>query len=162
MERVRYTNTGLPITGQLLQELITYNPQTGAMRWNTREEKHYPNAQCAFHTAKCFNQQFAGKPLHIRLCAKGATRWTYPVTTVMRTVLGTARIAWACHYGTLPTQNISFKNGDRFDTRLSNLSDVRVTHPPEKVFLNAYKSHLTAHTASRPATGNHYGVDYVV
>jgi hypothetical protein len=111
--------TRADITPELLSQLLSYDPDTGALTWKPRTPEmfahcRYPNRACAR-----WNACFAGK------AALNSTNHTgHKVGTIWLLPVFAHRAAWALHYGTMPKADIDHIDGDPANNRIANLRDV--------------------------------------
>lgn len=103
------------ISAELARQLISYDPDTGAMTW-----KHRDRSLCPSDWAwKACNTRFAGKPA---LVSADSTGHLYGGILGKR--YPAHRIAWLIVYGEHPRGEIDHINGDPSDNRICNLRDV--------------------------------------
>jgi len=81
-----------------LRELLTYDPQTGELRWISARGNHIIPGRLA-----------------------GYISYGYRILEVDRTPLKAHRVAWALHYDKWPTCQLDHINRDRSDNRIANL-----------------------------------------
>ena len=104
-----------------LRRLLTYDPDTGVLRWIARTPDMFAGAteQARRKTCACWNGRYADKPAMIGIDAYG-----YHQGPVKGRYLKAHRVAWALHYGEWPSQKCSHRNSDHRDNRIANLRDV--------------------------------------
>lgn len=94
------------ISPERLRELITYNAETGEMKWRPRAMPHH------------FNSRFAGRP-----ALAGGDGDGYCHGAVLGMTVKAHRAAFCLHYGRWPDGDVDHANGDRSDNRISNLRE---------------------------------------
>lgn len=97
-----------------LAALVTYDPETGIITWNRREELTRGD--------KMFNKRFAGKECG-RINTNGYRVICFHHEGNLH-ILKSHRLAWMIKYGILPDGDIDHVNRNRTDNRISNLRDV--------------------------------------
>ena len=100
------------LTQELLKELVTYDPDTGVMRWRGRTEKYTKKL-----SVEDWNIRYSGKEIR-NITASGTYRIihmdkSYPL----------ARLAWLYVYGEYP-DSVNHINLDKADNRIINLHKV--------------------------------------
>jgi hypothetical protein len=93
-------------TGADFRSVLDYDPQTGELRWKTREG--IKNAS--------FNLRFAGKEAFTASKSDGLR---YGV--IRRRLYFAHRVIWAMVYDHYPAGHIIHANGDKSDNRIENL-----------------------------------------
>lgn len=89
------------LTADRLRSLLTYNPETGEMRWIVSGHGRRTDRQCGF------------------VC-----RFGYAKTKVDGRAYFNHRLAWLFVYGAFPLGDIDHIDGDKLNNRISNLRDV--------------------------------------
>lgn len=103
------------VTPELLGELISYNPETGALTWKRRDRKWF-KADREFNR---WNNRYAGSP-----ALSSPHKDGYLCGAVFKKPLLAHRVAWAIYHGEWPTDRIDHRNQDGADNRICNLRDV--------------------------------------
>lgn len=99
-----------------LRQLLAYNSETGQLTWRWRDRAFFGSDL----EQKRWNTRYAGKPALATKCPdKGYLRGK-----IFNKMFSAHRLAWAIHYGELPSHCIDHINGDRSDNRIVNLRDV--------------------------------------
>ena len=98
-----------------LAALVTYDPETGIITWNRREE--------FTRFDRMFNKQFAGRECG-RIGKIGYRLIGFNNEGKHNTLLA-HRLAWLIVHGNLPNGEIDHINRNRADNRISNLRDVQ-------------------------------------
>lgn len=98
-----------------LAEMISYDPDTGALTWLRRDRKYFPSDR----SWKIWNARFPGKPAIAGKHSRG-----YLTGTVDSVQHYAHRVCWALAKGGWPEGEIDHINGDRTDNRIANLRDV--------------------------------------
>ena len=93
---------------------VTYDPETGIIIWNFREELTRGD--------KIFNARFAGRECG-RIDFRGYRAIGFTHEGNLYTLKG-HRLAWLITYGKLPDGDIDHINRDKSDNRIKNLRDV--------------------------------------
>ncbi len=98
------SNPRTPLESELqhIREYLTYDPDTGIIKW----------AKCSKHAS------VAGKN------AGSINRQGYSVLMINRRTYLAHRVAWFLHIGSWPDMFMDHKNGDRADNRFDNLRNV--------------------------------------
>ncbi len=106
-----------PCTALELRELLTYDPDTGALHWLHRAEKWFSGkTRDRSISASGWNKKFAGKAAFTavdtedRICGR-----------LLNTAMRAHVVAFALHSGEWPEDEIDHINGDPSDNRASNL-----------------------------------------
>jgi len=99
---------------QVVQDSLTYNPETGNLTWLKRPRHHFKS----LNSWASWNALHAGEPAG----CPTARRYTHYLSICLnnKRYLG-HRVAWALHYGAWPTGIIDHINRDGLDNRLLNL-----------------------------------------
>lgn len=94
-----------------LNDALTYNPNTGELKWKIRPADHF-NTEEGW---RCTNARFAGK-------ATGSPdTYGYLQVGIAGRLYLSHRLAWALHYGAWPEGEIDHISGVKTDNRISNL-----------------------------------------
>ena len=106
---------------KVLNELLEYNPMTGALVWRKRSEKWFASkgGVSAQANAERWNKRYANKP-----ALSSLTNYGYLCGALVGFRVLAHRVVFAMHYGEWPKGQIDHINGDRFDNRICNLRDV--------------------------------------
>lgn len=108
------------VTIELLQKILSYDPETGALTWNERGPELFAgNEQSCAHSAKIWNSRFAGKPAFTAKNGNG-----YLHGAIFGNTLSAHRVAWGIYFGVWPKHSIDHIDGVRTDNRIANMRDV--------------------------------------
>lgn len=124
----------------ILPHLLTYNPETGDLRWRERPSSMF----CHPKAAEDWNERFAGKPALTAIMVAG-----YRKGHLLGRQVQAHRVVWALQTGQWPREQIDHINGDRSDLRFANLREVSPTENAR----NQRRSRLN--------TSGHTGVAFV-
>jgi len=94
----------LPTVAEL-RKLLSYNPDTGELRW-----KHRASG------AQSWNARYSGAQALNTVHSDG-----YRMGQIHKVKVYAHRVAWALHHGSWPSEQIDHINGDRADNRIANL-----------------------------------------
>jgi hypothetical protein len=100
------------ISPKFVKSLLNYDKETGVLTWKERGVELF-NSERAMNS---WNAKLAGE---VAFTAKH--REGYLHGKILGMGFLAHRIAWACHYGEWPTNEIDHVNGDRTDNRIENL-----------------------------------------
>lgn len=100
---------------QICDRLLSYDPETGTLRWKERERMFFPTDM---HWLS-WNAQNAGGEAFTSVTNNG-----YRTGAIFHRNYLAHRVIWLLCYGKWPTGEIDHINGDRSDNRLVNLRDV--------------------------------------
>ncbi|HUD90085.1 HNH endonuclease [Sphingobium sp.] len=108
-------------TPEELRQLLDYDPLTGKLFWRERSlalfeargVKHPHRAQITW------NRRLAGKEAFTGLDGGG-----YRQGTIFGRYFKASRVIWAIFHGVWPSEEVGYVDGDRTNTRISNLRDV--------------------------------------
>jgi hypothetical protein len=106
----------MSISAKELQALLSYNPDTGKLRWLPRCISLFKDERAW----KIWNTRYANKEAFTAV-VDGTGRRNGAVFGVNYQA---HRVCWAVHHGEWPAQTIDHINGDPSDNRLCNLRDV--------------------------------------
>lgn len=106
------------LTQEIVQELLTYDPETGKLFWNERKKEWFKSEG----DWKSWNDRYAGEEAFTCLKDNG-----YKNGKLLGRSCVAHRIAWLYTYGKLPKE-IEHINGDRSDNRLENLRKTSMKH----------------------------------
>ncbi len=99
---------------ELLRQLLSYDPESGILRWRYRRPEFFKTARdCAAWNTR-FNGKVAGAP-----DGRG-----YIMLRILGRLCLAHRVAWAVTHGHWPKNEIDHINGVRDDNRIANLRDV--------------------------------------
>lgn len=102
---------------RLLHELLSYEPESGILRWKERAQKHFSSKR----SCSIFNSRFSGKRAGGIAEIKGKK---YRHLRIQNRNFRASRIAWAMHYGKWPENQIDHIDGDSLNDAIHNLRDV--------------------------------------
>ena len=112
-------NQDLP-TPAMLHKLLTYDPDTGFLRWRTRTPDFFINGKrAAERTCRSWNTRYAGAAAFTADSAYG-----YKNGSIFGKKYMAHRVIWAIVYGRWPDDHIDHINGVKSDNRSVNLRDV--------------------------------------
>ena len=101
-----------PIPAADLHNLLTYDPDTGALVWKPRTV-----AMCvSLGWCRWFNARFANKPAFSAVNSRG-----YLTGKLFGATISSHRVIWAMQTGQWPPDAIDHINGNRTDNRWGNL-----------------------------------------
>ncbi len=107
---------------RVLRRLLSYDPETGELRWKKRPVwlfKKPSGAKTRRWRASYWNNRYA---THRAFTSKD--RHGYHQGNLFNTVYRAHRLIWVLHHGTWPEADIDHINGDRSDNRIENLRSV--------------------------------------
>lgn len=104
-------------TPDMLRNLLSYDPETGALTWLHRPASLF---KCE-KDAMLWNAKNAGKKAFT--CLKRG----YLMGAIFGKTVPAHRVIWALRHGAWPSQDIDHINGDRNDNRIANLRCVSRT-----------------------------------
>lgn len=108
---------------RVLRRLISYDPETGELRWKERPVWMFAKARYTRSAnAQAWNTRYAGKLALASIEEKGYLTGSL----IMGVRVKAHRAAWAYHYGEWPSEQIDHINGVVNDNRILNL---RVVSP---------------------------------
>lgn len=90
-----------------MQEVLSYDPDTGEFRWKISTSKKFKSGQLAGSAKR--TSASASRHVYVRVDGKDITA---------------ARAAWVLHFGSWPAARLGFKNGDHGDIRLENIYEM--------------------------------------
>lgn len=97
-----------------LRQLLSYDPETGALTWRPRTRE-----MCkTYRSFRIWQATCANQPA-LTNCSQGYFRGT-----ILGRPFKAHRVAWALHYGEWPQGDIDHINGDPTDNRIINLRTV--------------------------------------
>lgn len=109
---------------EYLRKVLTYDSDTGLMKWNHRPLEMFP---CKRSYAT-FNKRFAGKEagythqsVKKSLLAKGHRPYYYRLVGIKDKTYKLHRLAWAIHYGYWPDFDIDHIDGNPLNNKICNL-----------------------------------------
>ena len=114
---IRTLAEGEKITQDLLQDLVSYDPDTGILLWQERNARHFTaTSRSAQHQASHWNSRWAGKKAFNCMTAKGYLRGSLNSRAYLA-----HRIIWIITTGQDAVDEIDHKNGNKCDNRITNL-----------------------------------------
>lgn len=124
--RQQWKRIELPVTYSIANEFLTYNPESGVLRWKERDQAWFSNHRIW----KGWNARCAGKVAgHIsRVPSKARTEddpHLYRYISILGTPYIAHRIAYLIMTGNFAPSFIFHVNGDTLDNRWDNLTLVR-------------------------------------
>lgn len=112
------TTSGGQLPASILQERLSYDHETGRLRWLDAPLGYFPTEQAR----RLFMRDFAGKPAFTTKSPTGylhgSIRWEGK-----RFFLLAHRVCWAVFFGEWPKEEIDHINRDRADNRIVNLRE---------------------------------------
>lgn len=107
------------ITPAVLRELLTYDPDTGALTWKARDVSWFnaTERRSAANTCAVWNARYAGTPALAANDGQG-----YLAGSVLGVAIKAHRAAWAIIYGKWPDE-VDHQDGDTMNNRKMNLVD---------------------------------------
>ncbi|MDK8874424.1 HNH endonuclease [Paracoccus sp. SSJ] len=98
----------------VLRQLLSYDPETGALTWKTRGPEWFKTAR----DCNGWNTRFAGKPAFCTLNGCG-----YLNGTIFGRTAKAHRVAFAIYYGRDPIGMVDHSDGDKRNNKISNLRE---------------------------------------
>ncbi len=108
------SETASKLSPEVLRELLSYNPETGALTWMFRERKWF----AADNVFARWNTRYANKPAFTWIDRHG-----YAQGAIFDRHYVAHRVIWAMQTGAWPTAHVDHINGDRGDNRWDNLRE---------------------------------------
>jgi hypothetical protein len=102
------------ITPEILRQLLRHEPDTGKLFWLPRDRMWFKTDR----SCSTWNSRYGGKE------AFTTVDMGYKQGSVLDLKIRAHTVAWAIHYGVMPSHSIDHINGDRSDNRIKNLRDV--------------------------------------
>ena len=108
------------VTPELVQAFVDYDAETGQLTWKQRDAMWFNKGRRgAEASALRWNKRYAGMPAFTTTNSHG-----YKHSSIFGFKFKAHRVAWACHHGEWPENEIDHINGDKTDNRLVNLRAV--------------------------------------
>lgn len=103
-----------------LKQLVYYEPMFGSFTWQLREPSDFRDDSrvCARKAAEIWNARYAGEDAFNTLNNSGYLEGRIDGKTYLA-----HRVAWACHYGEWPADQIDHINGVTTDNSIANLRE---------------------------------------
>jgi hypothetical protein len=103
-----------PLTQEIVQELLDYDPLTGVLTWKERDCHWFKSDR----DCRGWNIRFSGKPAFTAVETSGYFRGR-----ILGKCYKAARIIWLWMTGNFPVEEIGHKDHDRLNNKWENLQD---------------------------------------